>query len=129
MAAWRRVLVLGLCAALAVPLVRDAAAVLPELGFRDGLVQIFGDWVFPLLIGALLIVGLAGRVRIYESAIEGGREGLTGAEAVSAGATERRGEMQRVGVGVIVQRLIQVRWGHVVHLHVRVCGYGRCRGW
>jgi spore maturation protein SpmA len=74
---WRRVLVLGLCAALVVPLVRDAFAVLPEQGLRDGLMEIFSDWVFPLLVAGLLIVGLSGRVRIYESAIEGGREGLT----------------------------------------------------
>jgi spore maturation protein SpmA len=74
---WRRMLVFGLCAALAVFFVRDALAVLPEQGLRDGLMEIFSDWVFPLLIAGLLIVGLAGRVRIYESAIEGGREGLT----------------------------------------------------
>jgi spore maturation protein SpmA len=74
---WRRVLVLGLCAALAVPLVRDAVAVLPSMPLRSGLMQLFGDWVFPLLIAGLLILGLSGRVRIYESAIEGGREGLT----------------------------------------------------
>jgi spore maturation protein SpmA len=74
---WRRVLVFGLCAALAVPLVRDAFAVLPAMPLRDGLMELFGDWVFPLLIAGLLIIGLSGRVRIYESAIEGGREGLT----------------------------------------------------
>jgi spore maturation protein SpmA len=74
---WRRVLVFGLCATLAVPLLRDAVAVLPAMGLRDGLMQLFGDWVFPLLIAGLLIIGLSGRVRIYESAIEGGREGLT----------------------------------------------------
>ncbi len=74
---WRRVLVFGLCAALAVPLVRDAAALLPVLGFRDGMLELFSDWVFLLLIAGLLLVGLAGRVRVYESAIEGGREGLS----------------------------------------------------
>ncbi|NIU78204.1 MAG: spore maturation protein, partial [Gammaproteobacteria bacterium] len=56
---------------------RDAAALLPVLGFRDGMLELFSDWVFPLLIAGLLLVGLAGRVRVYESAIEGGREGLT----------------------------------------------------
>jgi spore maturation protein SpmA len=74
---WRRVLVLGLSAALAVPLLRDAIALLPAMGLRDGLMELFSDWVFPLLIAGLLILGLSGRVRIYESAIEGGREGLT----------------------------------------------------
>ena len=33
-------------------------------------------WLFPLLIAALLLIGLAGRVRVYESAIAGAREGL-----------------------------------------------------
>lgn len=33
-------------------------------------------WLVPLLIAALLLVGFAGRVRVYESMVEGGREGL-----------------------------------------------------
>lgn len=33
-------------------------------------------WLFPLLVAGLLLVGWAGRVRVYESMIEGAREGL-----------------------------------------------------
>jgi spore maturation protein SpmB len=33
-------------------------------------------WLFPLLVCSLLLVGVGGRVRLYESAIEGAREGL-----------------------------------------------------
>jgi spore maturation protein SpmB len=33
-------------------------------------------WLFPLLLAALLLAGVAGRVPVYESAIEGAREGL-----------------------------------------------------
>ncbi len=33
-------------------------------------------WLFPLLVCAMLLVGVGGRVRLYESAIEGAREGL-----------------------------------------------------
>jgi len=33
-------------------------------------------WLVPILIAALLLVGFAGRVRVYESMVEGGREGL-----------------------------------------------------
>ncbi len=33
-------------------------------------------WLVPALIAALLLVGFAGRVRVYESMVEGGREGL-----------------------------------------------------
>jgi spore maturation protein SpmB len=34
------------------------------------------DWLVPLLIAGLLLVGVAGRVRVYEAMIEGAREGL-----------------------------------------------------
>lgn len=33
-------------------------------------------WLFPLLVAALLLIGWAGRVRVYESMIAGAREGL-----------------------------------------------------
>ncbi len=38
--------------------------------------QITRSWLFPLLIAGLLLVGFAGRVRVYESAVAGAREGL-----------------------------------------------------
>jgi spore maturation protein SpmA len=34
------------------------------------------DWLLPLLIAGLLLVGFAGRVRVYEALVAGGREGL-----------------------------------------------------
>jgi spore maturation protein SpmA len=36
----------------------------------------FGAWFLPIFMIALLLVGLAGRVRVYEAAIEGARESL-----------------------------------------------------
>lgn len=33
-------------------------------------------WLFPLLVAGLLLIGWAGRVRVYESMIEGAREGM-----------------------------------------------------
>jgi spore maturation protein SpmA len=35
-----------------------------------------GSWFLPVFIVALLLVGVAGRVRVYEVAVEGAREGL-----------------------------------------------------
>jgi spore maturation protein SpmA len=34
------------------------------------------DWLVPMLIAGLLLVGVAGRVRVYEAMIEGARDGL-----------------------------------------------------
>jgi spore maturation protein SpmA len=72
----RRLVVAALIAALLVPLVRDALAQVPVLGLRDGLMRLAELWVLPLLLAGLLLVGVAGGVRAYESAIEGAREGL-----------------------------------------------------
>jgi spore maturation protein SpmB len=38
--------------------------------------QMLQSWLFPLLIAGLLLVGVAGRVRVYESMVEGAKEGL-----------------------------------------------------
>ena len=49
----------------------------PDAGdFRDTLEEIFAHWLIPLLIAALLLVGLRGGVRVYESMVAGAREGL-----------------------------------------------------
>src|SRR5690606_31370993 len=71
-AAW---LVIGLFAALmAIALARDLAGRGPE---QAGVLQgVLGDWSLPLFIATLLLIGLAGRVPVYERAVEGGREGL-----------------------------------------------------
>src|SRR5208337_1683811 len=37
---------------------------------------VLSTWLVPALIAFLLLVGVAGRVRVYESAVEGAREGL-----------------------------------------------------
>jgi spore maturation protein SpmB len=34
------------------------------------------DWLIPLLVGGLLLIGFSGRVRVYDAMIAGGREGL-----------------------------------------------------
>ncbi len=47
-----------------------------ELGFIGTFKQLVRSWLLPLLIGGLLLIGVAGRVRVYDSMIEGAREGL-----------------------------------------------------
>ena len=38
--------------------------------------DVLSSWLLPLLIVTMLLVGVAGRVRVYESCVEGAREGL-----------------------------------------------------
>ncbi|HET6305164.1 MAG TPA: nucleoside recognition domain-containing protein [Myxococcota bacterium] len=71
-----RVFVLGCALALGVALAVDAARLVGEQGLRDGGLGLVRSWLFPLLLAGLLLAGVAGRVPVYESAIEGAREGL-----------------------------------------------------
>jgi spore maturation protein SpmA len=70
----------GLVALVALLLALGLALELRELAaagpLSEALKAVLKGWLFPLLVAALLLVGLAGRVRIYESAVSGGREGL-----------------------------------------------------
>jgi spore maturation protein SpmA len=72
----RRVFVLACTLALAVALAREAGRLVGEAGALDGILQLLRDWLFPLLVAGLLLAGVASRVPVYESAIEGAREGL-----------------------------------------------------
>lgn len=73
-AAW---LVIGLFAVLmAVALLRELGARGPEQATAGVLQDVLGGWFLPLFIATLLLIGLAGRVPVYERAVEGGREGL-----------------------------------------------------
>jgi spore maturation protein SpmB len=73
---WRKLLIAAVLLVVGVGLaleVRDLLASSPPLEVLRDVVK---AWLFPLLIAALLLVGMAGRVRVYESAIAGAREGL-----------------------------------------------------
>lgn len=62
--------------ALIAGLVRDGLRLGAEQDVGDVVRTLLQTWLFPLLIAALLLVGLRGRVRVYESMVAGAREGL-----------------------------------------------------
>ena len=72
-----RLVFVWVCAlALGAALVWEAGGLVGAQGARDGVLHLVRAWLFPLLLAALLLAGVAGRVPVYESAIEGAREGL-----------------------------------------------------
>jgi spore maturation protein SpmB len=62
--------------ALFVLMARHVAVPGPGRTAIDALKEIANDWLIPLLIVALLLVGLRGGVRIYESMVAGARDAL-----------------------------------------------------
>ncbi len=72
----RRALVLGVLFALGAGLALHATDLLATLPPGEAAKTLTSAWLFPLLIAALLLVGVAGRVPVYESMVAGAREGL-----------------------------------------------------
>jgi spore maturation protein SpmB len=72
----RRALVLGVLLALGLGLALHATDLLATLPPGEAAKTLTSAWLFPLLIAALLLVGVAGRVPVYESMVAGAREGL-----------------------------------------------------
>ena len=62
--------------ALAAGLGRDAMRLLAETGGGETVRTLLQTWLFPLLIAGLLLIGLRGRIRVYESMVAGAKEGL-----------------------------------------------------
>jgi spore maturation protein SpmA len=63
---------LALFAAVAVELSRRTA----EGSLGQALMDMASHWLIPLLVAGLLLVGVRGKVRVYESMVAGAREGL-----------------------------------------------------
>ncbi len=74
---WQRIVVLGTCAALAVGLALEIPRLRAQMTPDKVVETIASQWLMPLLIVGLLLVGFARRVRVYESMVAGAREGLT----------------------------------------------------
>jgi spore maturation protein SpmB len=72
----RRALVAGVCGALLLGLAVEVARRLETQTAGEIAQQMLQSWLFPILIVGLLLVGVAGRVRVYESMVEGAKEGL-----------------------------------------------------
>ncbi len=81
---WRIALVLAVVLALMWGLVEQWAERAPEVGtwpfLRDTVLQ---HWLLPLLMLFFVVVGLLGRVRVYDVLIEGGKEGLAVASRIA----------------------------------------------
>ncbi|MBW2273360.1 MAG: spore maturation protein [Deltaproteobacteria bacterium] len=72
----RSILVYGSAAAVLVALVLEGLRLAEEVGASGAIKTLVQTWSFPLLIGGLLLIGVAGRVRVYDSMVEGAKEGL-----------------------------------------------------
>ena len=72
----RALLVGGVALVLLVALGLEVFTLVTEQGAIEALKEISGSWLIPLLVVGLLLVGVAGRVRVYESMVAGAREGL-----------------------------------------------------
>ena len=73
----RRVAIFVTIAALAAGLALDLNRIATDNASADILRVAVQTWLFPLLVAGLLLIGWAGRVRVYESMIEGAKEGLS----------------------------------------------------
>jgi spore maturation protein SpmA len=73
---WRLGFAAAVGFALLLLLARESRRLLGELPVAGMLSKLSADWAFPLLIAGLLLVGVLGRVRVYEAAVEGAREAL-----------------------------------------------------
>lgn len=73
---WRWGLLLALGLALAAALLVEGIRLAGERGSVDAIKELLQVWSFPLLIAALLMIGIAGRINVYDSMIEGAKEGL-----------------------------------------------------
>jgi spore maturation protein SpmA len=72
----RRLVVAGVLVALGVGIALHAAELGIDAPAGEVAKELTRAWLFPMLIAALLLVGFAGRVPVYESMVAGAREGL-----------------------------------------------------
>jgi spore maturation protein SpmB len=73
---WQWAILLGFTALVAVGFGMHAADLIPEVGVFGLLQDTINAWLLPLLICGFLLIGVVGRVRVYDALVEGGKEGL-----------------------------------------------------
>lgn len=69
-----RILVAAVASSLGIALIRYFWW--SDLGFASALKAVLSTWLLPAVVVALLLVGVAGRVKVYESAVAGAKESL-----------------------------------------------------
>ena len=74
---WRWAILLGFTLAVAIGYGLHAADLLPEVGALGVLQDTVNSWLLPLLICGFLLIGVVGRVPVYDALVEGGKEGLS----------------------------------------------------
>lgn len=74
---WRKLVLAAVILALAAGIGLGFADALDRGSAGEAAREMLRAWLFPLLVSGLLLIGFAGRVRVYESAIAGAREGLS----------------------------------------------------
>jgi len=72
----QRVFVWGTFAVLGGGAAMELTSRLADTSFKLAMIAMMNGWLAPLLILGLLLVGVAARVRVYESMVAGAREGL-----------------------------------------------------
>ena len=73
---WRRLFIGVVSFGLIVGLALEFQERLTDAAMIDVILELLKGWLFPLLVVGLLLIGVVGRVRVYEAMVEGGREGL-----------------------------------------------------
>ena len=73
---WRWAILLSFIAAVALGYGLHVADLLPEVGLLGVVQDTVNAWLLPLLICGFLLIGVAGRVPVYDALVAGGKEGL-----------------------------------------------------
>jgi spore maturation protein SpmA len=74
---WQWAILLSFAGAVALGYGLHVADLLPEVGPLGVLQDTVNAWLLPLLICGFLLIGVLGRVRVYDALVEGGKEGLS----------------------------------------------------
>ncbi len=73
---WRTALSLAVAAAIGVALGLEVRTLAGERGVLDALLAVLEGWLPPLLLVGIALFGFSHRIKVYESVIQGAREGF-----------------------------------------------------